>query len=64
MFYVVAKNILPSCFSVVAHYNEAREICKGASGMEIRKVSIHLRSVIDEDETIYDYIGEYRLFGG
>ena len=61
---VVAKNILPSCFSAVTHYNEAREICKGASCMEIRKVSIRLRSVIDGDETHCEYIGEYRQMEG
>ena len=32
--------------------------------MEIRKVSIHLRSVIDGDETSCDYIGEYRQIDG
>lgn len=32
--------------------------------METRKVSIHLRSVIDGDEAHYDYQGEYRRKGG
>lgn len=30
----------------------------------VKKASIHLRSVIDGEETHYDYIGEYRLKDG
>lgn len=32
--------------------------------MEVRKASVHLRSVIDGDEAHYDYQGEYRRKGG
>ena len=31
--------------------------------MEVRKASVHLRSVIDGDEAHYDYPGEYRQKG-
>ena len=30
----------------------------------VKKASIHLRSLIDGEETHYDYIGEYRLKDG
>lgn len=29
MFFIVTKNILPSCFSAAAYYNGLQEICKG-----------------------------------
>ena len=73
IFFIVAKNNLPSCFFSATHYNRSCENCKGVFFMDksrleaftgVKKASIHLRSLIDGEETHYDYIGEYRLKDG